>query len=273
MGINRNKPVQRLPLHISFRSPPPFILPFHLKRFISILWFSQTKKWISTVHSSLFVCTRCYRYYLFVEYDRFLLGKFLQSDWKECFRMRPAVTLHAHGGVSHAITKISFFRSRSLYYLLLFFHSCSMPFVFSDFFRFLPFLFWISDCMFFTVASQHLPVFCRFHLIFRTSSALPSLRLRCTMIYCTSERRANSYLIKKIVKQKNMLMVLWFHKKNEQNCISISLDSLGSFFFISCCFTRIHAEMKVWCKRCLLDKKNSSMHYKPDTWKCIWKMR
>lgn len=102
----------------------------------------------------------------FVEFDRrFLLTEFLQSDWKERVRMRPVVTLPAHGVVCvcYHIFFIFMLRSRSLLFIALFpqlFHAIRFPSVFLSFF--------ISDCMFFTVASQHLPVFCRFHLILHT---------------------------------------------------------------------------------------------------------
>lgn len=199
MKINRNKTVQRLPLHTFPFSLYPFLWKYSSR-------FCDTEKMrIFTVFEH--VCVRSLLSQLSVRRiwpKIFAWRIFTKSDWKERVRMCPAVTLPAHGVVcvcvcvTHAST---FFRFSCfvlvLYYLLLFFHSCSMPFVFPPFS--FPFhSFFISDCMFFTVASQHLPVFCRFHLILHTFLSLLSPRFRSAMIYCTSERRANSYLIKKL---------------------------------------------------------------------------
>lgn len=135
----------------------------------------------------------------------------------------------------------------------------------------------ISDCMFLTVASHHVrPVpFCFISFFyFSVLSVFTFLFFRSAMIYGTSERRANSFLINFCFKHegKNPLMFLWFQKetKNEIVCIYFVVEFV-SFRFILLDSARTHAEMEVWYKRNVLDNlqvKTAQCITKPDSCKC-----
>lgn len=207
MRINRNKTVQRLSLHISFSlfDLPLFILFmlfFVVERLISILWFRKNEY---LRYSNVFVYTRSYRNYLFVEFDqRFLLGKFLQSDWKERVWMRPAVTLPAHGVVCASVLLMlsNFFGFYASFSFSIIYCSFSTVVPCHSFFLHFSFPFSYQIACSLQLHLNIYPYFVVFILFSLHLSLYLPPAFRCTMIYCTSERRANSYLIKKNCRTK-----------------------------------------------------------------------
>lgn len=178
MWIKRNITVQKSQFRFFFSFVICFA--FSSKRFIPISRIQRNIRFWSVC-----VCIHCYRNYHtineFDEFDRrFLACSISQSDRKERVRMRPAVTLRCTWCcVIHARSHFVLCSVLVFYYLLLFFHSCSMPFVFLSFFL------THHPHLGLHVRSYKLhlnmPVFCRFHLHSQSFSLF-----RSTMIYCTS---------------------------------------------------------------------------------------